>query len=637
MQIVLNNIEKSFGYQNLFSFDSLIIPNKEKVAIVGGNGCGKTTLLRMIASKDIDFEGSISKIDPLKLGFLSQDLNLKLDSTIYEEALLGAKKYIELEEKIQLKGVEISACSDVGNLEKLNEEYHKLVTLFENIEGYKYKSLVSGTIKGLGFSEEDFTKEISTLSGGQKMRVALAKLLISAPEVLILDEPTNYLDTSSIMWLEGFLASLNSTMIVVSHDRYFLDKVCSRVVEIENKKIYEYKGNYTQYLQKKTIRLNNEQLLYEKQQQEIKKQKEVITTLKSFNREKSVRRARSREKQLEKMDVLEQAFKGKSANIRFKYLPQVSKKIIEIEDLSFFYKEDKLLFDKFNVIIKNNDKVGVCGKNAIGKTTLLKLITENLTPKNGIIKKNLKCKILYFEQEHKDLNPEDTIMEQLRGACPFDDVIIRNTLGAMLFSDEDVYKKIKTLSGGEKSRVALCKLMLMPSNVLVLDEPTNHLDIQTKELLEEALLEYEGCIISVSHDRYFLNKVCNKIINVEGRDTKVIEGSYDYAMNKIKIEDEKSSFGETQKEKKEEAKKTKLSNNKKNAYINESKEIEEEIAFLSREKEDIEEKLSDKDFSKDFENVTLASQHLKDIEEKISKLEDRWLEISLILEEENII
>ncbi len=634
MKIVLQNLEKYFGATHLFSIKSLEIGDKDKVGIVGRNGSGKSTLLNMIMGLDDEYDGVISKKGVEEFGFLRQNLDLDMDKSIYENVLDGAGEFIELENKINDIYLKIENENNIEKLKILNENVNELNEEFEKKGGFSYKSMINGTIKGLGYSEDDFNKKVSSLSGGQKMRVALAKLLVKNPKVLVLDEPTNYLDEESVSFLENFLSSFNNTILLVSHDRYFLDRVVNKIVEIENNKVYSYKGNYTEYVRKKQDRLYAYENAYKKQQDKIKKEEEVIKTLKQFNREKSVKRARSREKLLEKMDVIDSPFVENSAYMRFIYTPMISKKAIVVDHLSFAYNDKKEIFDNINFVAEKGSKIGIVGKNATGKTTLLKLITGDLKADGGLIKINHKAKILYFEQEHSNLNKDNTIIEELRNATMLDDVYIRNTLGCLLFKGDETYKKISSLSGGERARVAIAKLMIEPSNILILDEPTNHLDIQTKEILEDALKRYEGTVISVSHDRYYLKNVCDKIINVSDKNIKVYDGGYDYYLL-----DKKSQVERKEVIKKKDVQKKKenfiLSNNKRKYYEERSLQIEQNLIDLEEKKNEILSNMADSEFYKNPKNVKMSKQELDDIETRVKEEENEWIEINDILEKDD--
>lgn len=634
MKIVLQNLEKYFGATHLFSIKSLEIAGKDKVGIVGRNGSGKSTLLNMIMGLDDEYDGVISKKGIEEFGFLSQNLELDLDKSIYENVLDGAKEIIQLENDINDIYLKIENEKSIEKLKFLNDKVNELNEEFEEKGGFLYKSMINGTIKGLGYDESDFNKKVSSLSGGQKMRVALAKLLVRNPKVLVLDEPTNYLDEESVSFLENFLSNFNNTILLVSHDRYFLDKVVNRIIEIENNNVYSYKGNYTDYIKKKQDRVSAYESAYKKQQEKIKKEEEVIKTLKQFNREKSVKRARSREKLLEKIDVMDSPFVQSIAYMRFIYTPMVSKKAIVVDHLSFAYNDKKKIFNGINFVAERGSKIGIVGKNATGKTTLLKLITGDLKADDGLIKINHKAKILYFEQEHSNLNKENTIIEELRSATMLDDVYIRNTLGCLLFKGDEIEKKISSLSGGERARVAIAKLMIEPSNILILDEPTNHLDIQTKEILEKALKRYEGTVISVSHDRYYLKNVCDKIINVYDKNVKVYDGGYEYYLLDKKSEAEKKEVLKKKDIQKKKGSKI-LSNNKRKYYEERSLQIEQNLINLDEKKNEILSNMTDSEFYKNSDNIKISKEELDKIEESIKNEENEWIEINDILEKDD--
>ena len=631
MQINLKNVSKSFGSENLFTIGSLTINEKDKVGIVGRNGSGKTTLLNIIAGRDTEFSGDVYGVDTENTGFLRQDLYLNDENGIYEEVLLGARKYTEREEKLKSIADEIGRQTDPEKLIKLNDEYEKIHAEFETMDGYMYKSMITGIIKGLGYTEEDFDKRIHTLSGGQKMRVALAKLLVSSPEMLILDEPTNYLDTESIQWLEKYLSGLSSTILVVSHDRYFLDVFTNRIIELDRKSAFEYRGNYSDYIKKKKINEDNLAKAYAKQQEEIARQEKVIAKLKQFNREKTVKRARSREKLLDKMEVIDRPLQEKTTRFSFPYVPMISQKAISMEEVDFGYTFDRMLIEDLTLTVTDHDRLGICGQNATGKTTLLKLMNGDLDCLNGLIKYNPRTRILYFSQEHKELDESLSVIEYFRKNTGEDDLAIRHLLARLLFTGDDINKMISSLSGGEKSRVAFAMLMMKPSNILILDEPTNHLDIETKEMLEDALLDYEGAVVAVSHDRYFLNKISRRILYFSDSGIKLYLGNWDDAMLKIRDEEEEKNQ-KTQPEKKKRRNPKALSNNRIQSFRNRASEIEETIEKLEDEREEIELKMKDPEFTASLENLNMSSIRLEEIDSTINEIETEWLEIQDILE-----
>ena len=632
MQISLKNVSKSFGSSTLFEIDSLTINEKDKVGIVGRNGSGKTTLLNIISGRDSDYTGEVYVSDRTRTGFLEQSLSVSGDNTIFEEVMLGAERFTKAEEELSRLAGMIDSETDRDELIRLNGEYEQLHLEFERMDGYSYRSRVTGIIKGLGYSEEDFDKIVSTLSGGQKMRVALAKLLASDPEMLILDEPTNYLDTESVQWLERYLSQLSTTILVVSHDRYFLDVFTNRIVEISEGRAFEYTGNYTDYVSKKKIQLNSRMKAWQKQQEEIARQEKVIAKLKQFNREKTVKRARSREKLLDRMELVERPESEQNSRFSFPYVPMISKKALTLEGVDFCYVLDRPLIRDLNLTVTDHDRLGICGQNATGKTTLLKLMTGHLSPDYGLIRENPRTRMLYFSQEHAELDESLTILEYFRRETGEDDLQIRNLLARLLFRGDDINKLIGSLSGGEKSKLAFAMLMFRPSNILILDEPTNHLDIETKEMLEDALLGYEGAVVAVSHDRYFLNKICRRILYFSGDDIRTYLGNYDEAMEKISESRAETAVSE----KKETARKKQsrgLSNNKINSYRNRLEEIERIIESLEEERDILQEKMGEPGFASDISKLESCSVRLEEIRETIEKIEEEWLEIQDILEE----
>ena len=532
MILSVSNIDKSFNEVPILRNVSFHIEDYDKAAIVGINGAGKTTLLRIIMGELSADQGVVTVSHDKTIGYLSQHEAVSGDNTIYNELLSVKQDIIDLEQKMRSVELQMkSASEDV--LQRLMNTYADLTHAFESANGYAYKSELTGVLKGLGFAEKEFARSVSTLSGGQKTRVALGKLLLLKPDLIILDEPTNHLDMSSITWLETYLLNYKGAVIIVSHDRYFLDRIANKVIEIDNTKSTVFTGNYSDYAAKKEILRTAEYNAYMKQQQEIKHQEEVIEKLKSFNREKSIRRAESREKMLDKIDVLEKPTEVR-ADMHLKLDPKSASgnDVLHVENLSKSFGS-LTLFEHLSFDIKKGEHVAIIGDNGTGKTTILKLINELLTPDSGEIRLGTNVAIGYYDQEHHVLHMDKTLFEEISDAYPtLTNTEIRNTLAAFLFTGEDVFKQIKALSGGERGRVSLAKLMLSEANFLILDEPTNHLDIMSKEILEDALNAYSGTVLYVSHDRYFINKTATRILDLNRRVLTNYLGNYEYYLKK---------------------------------------------------------------------------------------------------------
>ncbi len=532
MILACQNISKSFGTDEILKNVSFHIEENEKAAVVGINGAGKSTLLKIIMNEESADEGEVILAKDKTIGYLSQYQDISGHKTIYEEVLESKKDLIETEEKLRRMEADMNHLSG-SDLEKLLEAYHKLSDEFSQQNGYAYRSEVSGILKGLGFSEEEFDKKMSELSGGQKTRVSLGKLLVTKPDVLLLDEPTNHLDIESIRWLETFLLNYKGAVLIVSHDRYFLDRVVGKVIEIFQHKGYVYLGNYTDYAQKKAAVRAALIKQYYNQQREIHRQEEVIAKLKSFNREKSIKRAESREKMLDKIERIERPVED-NTDIRIVLEPNVvsGNDVLTVEKLSKAFPP-LTLFSNINFEIKRGERVALIGNNGTGKTTILKIINELIAPDSGTITLGSNVHIGYYDQEHQQLHMEKTIFEEIADDYPdLTNTKVRNVLAAFLFTDDDVYKRIEDLSGGERGRVALAKLMLSDANFLILDEPTNHLDITSKEILEEALKSYTGTVFFVSHDRYFINQTATRILELTGECIVNYIGNYDYYLEK---------------------------------------------------------------------------------------------------------
>lgn len=532
MILSCSNISKSFGTDSILNHVSFHIEEREKAAVVGINGAGKSTLLKIIVGELAPDEGSVVIAKGKTLGYLAQHQDLDSGQTIYDELLEVKRPIIEMEER--LRTLEVNMKRSQGEeLESLYQTYSRLSHEFELANGYAWKSEITGVLKGLGFLEEEFSKPVSTLSGGQKTRVSLGKLLLSKPDIILLDEPTNHLDMESIAWLENYLLNYQGTVVIVAHDRYFLDRVVTKVVELDNGSSTVFQGNYSAYSEKKAMLRASILKAYLNQQQEIKHQEEVITKLRSFNREKSIKRAESREKLLNKIERIEKPTEVNDAmNITLEPDIVSGNDVLTVLGLTKGF-DGQTLFSDVDFEIKRGERIAIIGNNGTGKTTILKIINGILAADAGEIRLGSRVHIGYYDQEHHVLHSEKTLFEEISDDYPYlNNTQIRNVLAAFLFTGEDVFKRISDLSGGERGRVSLAKLVLSNANFLILDEPTNHLDIMSKEILEDALNGYEGTILYVSHDRYFINRTAHRILDLtEGQFVNYV-GNYDYYLEK---------------------------------------------------------------------------------------------------------
>ena len=532
MILSCSNICKSFGSDDIIKNASFHIEDHEKAAIVGINGAGKSTLLKIIVGEMAPDSGEVVLGSGKTLGYLAQNQDLLSHRTIYEEMLDAKKSVIEMENR--LRDLENSMKTASGEaLETMMNQYSRLSHEFELINGYAWKSEIVGVLKGLGFTEEEFSKQISTLSGGQKTRVSLGKLLLTNPDIILLDEPTNHLDMSSIAWLETYLLNYRGAVLIVAHDRYFLDKIVTKVIELDNGHAIVYSGNYTAYSEKRAQMRAIQMKAYLNQQQEIKHQEAVIEKLKSFNREKSIKRAESREKMLDKIEVLEKPSEVNDAmDIRLEPNILSGNDVLTVNGLAKSFGS-QTLFTDLSFDVKRGERVAIIGDNGTGKTTILKIINGLVKPDAGEIILGSRVHIGYYDQDHQVLHMEKTLFEEISDAYPgMSNTQIRSTLAAFLFTGDDVFKRIGDLSGGERGRVSLAKLMLSEANFLILDEPTNHLDIASKEILENALVHYTGTVLYVSHDRYFINKTATRILDLTMGTLINYIGNYDYYLEK---------------------------------------------------------------------------------------------------------
>lgn len=532
MILACQNICKSFGEKEILKDVCFHIEEREKAALIGNNGAGKTTLLRIIMGQLSADSGSVVLAREKKIGYLAQYQDIHGNRTIYEEMLSTKQHIIDMEERMRSIEQEMNQVQG-QELERLMNTYTRLTHEFELQNGYAYKSELMGVLKGLGFTEDDFGKEIETLSGGQKTRAALGKLLISQPDILLLDEPTNHLDMESIAWLETYLLNYPGAVFIVSHDRYFLDKVVTKVVEIEAGQILSFQGNYSAYAEKKAQLRDAQYKAYLNQQREIRHQEAVIVKLKSFNREKSIRRAESREKMLNKIQRLDKPVEIQT-QMRLSLEPRMvsGNDVLTVEGLSKSFP-GQTLFTDISFQIKRGERIALIGNNGTGKTTMLKILNSLLPADEGSFSLGSKVQIGYYDQEHHVLHTEKNIFQEIADTYPtLTETEIRNMLAAFLFTGDDVFKEISALSGGERGRVSLAKLMLSEANFLILDEPTNHLDIASKEILEEALNSYTGTVLYVSHDRYFINQTATRILDLTNQAVVNYIGDYDYYLEK---------------------------------------------------------------------------------------------------------
>lgn len=634
MILSCNNISKSFGTDVIIKSCSFNIEDHEKAAIVGINGAGKSTLLKIITGIEPADTGLVTLAKDKTLGYLSQQQNLNSDNTIYDE-LLSVKQYI-LDMEAQLRSIENQMKSaDDTALETLMKKYSDLNHEFELNNGYAYKSEITGVLKGLGFAEEDFTLNVNTLSGGQKTRVALGRLLLSKPDIILLDEPTNHLDMESISWLENYLLNYSGAVLIVAHDRYFLDKIVSKIIELDNGNATVFSGNYTDYASKKAILRNMQLKEYLNQQREIKHQEEVITKLKQFNREKSIKRAESREKMLNKMEFVDKP-EILNDKMDIKLEPNVisGNDVLTVDNLTKGF-DGTVLFDNICFQIKRGERVALIGSNGTGKTTILKLINGIIPADSGSIYLGAKVNIGYYDQEHHVLDPDKTIFDEIRDAYPdLNNTQIRNTLAAFLFTNEDVFKYIKDLSGGERGRVSLAKLMLSNANFLILDEPTNHLDITSKEILENALNSYTGTVLFVSHDRYFINSTATRIIELANKTVVNYIGNYDYYLEKKDILGAKPITNNTSKSSSSaisklnwQEEKVKQAQQKK--IKNEIKRTEERMALIEAEIEELDNMYADPAISSDTAKLMEIHTMKEALSKELDELYDKWGELTL--------
>lgn len=641
MILACNHIFKSFGETTILKDASFHINEGERVAMVGINGAGKTTMLRIIMGEYDADEGEVIHGKNTTIGYLPQQQGYHSDLSIYEELLAVKKDVIDLDRQIRQLEEKMSSLSG-PELEQTLNQYHRLQITFENGDGYTYKSKVLGVINGLGFGGEAMHQCINHLSGGQKTRVALGKLLLTEPDLLILDEPTNHLDMESIQWLETYLINYKGSVLVVSHDRYFLDRIAQKIVELDHGKVTSFKGNYSDYSVKKAALRETLIHQYYNQQQQIRHQEQVITKLRQFNREKSIKRAESREKMLNKMDRLEKPVEYEK-NMSFSLEPSClsGKDVLSVTDFAKSFGE-KHLFSHVDFEIKRGEKVAIIGQNGTGKTTLLKMINGMVPVDEGEAVTGSNVEIGYYDQEHSVLHPEKTIFQEIQDDYPdLNHTQIRNVLAAFLFTGDDVLKPIHQLSGGEKGRVSLAKLMLSKANFLLLDEPTNHLDITSKEILETAINNYTGTVLYVSHDRYFINKTATRILDLTHEQILSYDGDYNYYLEKkdtvesIHIQEDTAtpvSSAKAETSSKTDWKAQKELEAKKRKVENAARQAEETIAALEQDMENIDEEIALPENATNVGRLTELSREKEEKEAALTETMEQWEQLMEQLE-----
>lgn len=641
MILACNHIDKAFAEETILSDATFHINEGERTALVGMNGSGKTTLLRIIVGELEADAGEVIHAKNTTLGYLPQQQGYHSERSIYEELLAVKSDVIEMDAQIRSMEVEMTQLEG-EELERLLNRYHRLQTAFEDGEGYTYKSKVLGVINGLGFGGESMHQCINHLSGGQKTRVALGKLLLTEPDLLILDEPTNHLDLESIRWLENYLSSYQGSVLVVSHDRYFLDRIADKIVEIDHAKVTTFPGDYTNYSKQKAALREAQIHRYYNQQQEIRHQEAVIEKLKSFNREKSIRRAESREKMLQKIERIEKP-QEYERTMSFSLTPSLisGNDVLSVTDFSKRFG-DNHLFDSVSFEIKRGEKVAVIGQNGTGKTTLLKMIQGIVPVDSGTAVTGTNVEIGYYDQEHQVLHDDKTIFEEIQDDYPdLTHTTIRNVLAAFLFTGEDVFKPVRLLSGGEKGRVSLAKLMLSKANFLLLDEPTNHLDITSKEILEEALNNYTGTVLYVSHDRYFINRTATRILDLTGHMLLSYAGDYNYYLEKKETVERRLLSGATDAktpspasdtEAKIEWQEQKKLAAQKRKKENEYHRVEQLITELEEEISQLDEELLRPEYACDAEKLTELTAKREQKEAALTDAMDQWEQLAEDLE-----
>ncbi|MBQ4264709.1 MAG: ATP-binding cassette domain-containing protein [Clostridia bacterium] len=631
------NIAKAFGVNVVLKDVSFTMQQGDRIGLVGVNGCGKSTLMRIIAGLDSPDGGEISIVRGTRIGYLAQQDMVTSGASVWAELEKVYEPVFEMEKRLRALEAEMShAHTDTAHFNRLSADYDKLMRRFEDADGYAWKSMVSGVLNGLGFKPSQYEQEVDSLSGGEKTRLCLARLLLQKPDLLLLDEPTNHLDMETLNWLENYLAAYRGTVLVISHDRYFLDHVCNGMVEILMGTAEQYNGNYTRYIAQREERFETRIRAYELQQKEIERQQAIIARYRMFNREKSIRAAESREKALERMEKLEKPIDERAIHFRFEARRRTGEDVLRINDVSKSFGE-KHLFSNFSLHVRAGDRIALIGPNGVGKSTLIKLITGDVASDSGDIRYGSNVDLGYYDQHQSSLNPEKTVLDEVWDRFPrMEQSDVRGALGMFLFTGDDVFQPIKTLSGGEKGRVALTALMLRKDNLLLLDEPTNHLDMDSREVLENALAGFGGTIITVSHDRYFINRVADRVIEMMPDGVTEYMGNYDdYLEKKNRPVEQEVVAGKTKTELEKEKRREKMNKQALRQLKVRAQEAEKAVGLKEEEIAELEAQLADPDLYSDAKRAAEVQKAYQQAQSALSHLYEEWEKAEAALQEEN--
>ena len=637
ISLQVTGLTKSFGINEVLKNITFSLQSGDRAGIVGVNGCGKTTLMRILAGLDSADDGTIAMAKGLRTGYLAQQDTLQESGTIWEELTSVFEPVFRMEERLRLLEAEIAAHHEDSQLfENLSTQYDRLMATFEDAGGYSWKSQIIGVLNGLGFKPEQYDYPLSTLSGGERTRFTLARLLLLKPDLLMLDEPTNHLDMDTLSWLENYLTSYQGTVLVISHDRYFLDHICNNIIEIVSGRSEQYRGNYTAFMRQRMERLETRLRAYELQQKEIERQEAIIARFRMFNREKSIRAAESREKALDRMERLEKPVEDKTIRFRFEAKRRTGEDVLQVEHLAKSF-EHKTLFDDLNLHVRAGEHIAIIGPNGIGKTTLIRMLLGDLDPDAGQISFGANVDIGYYDQHQSTLDPNKTVLDEVWDRFPaMEQSDVRGALGMFLFTGDDVYQPIRTLSGGERGRVALTILMLRHDNLLLLDEPTNHLDMDSREVLENALSDFNGTIITVSHDRYFINRIADRIIEMQPDGITLYLGNYDdYLEKKNAPKEVIREAGKTRTLIEKEKKKEKLSRQAEKQLIQQRNQAEKAVTEKEAEIAELESQLSQSALYQDTEKALAIQLRYQQAQKELEDLFQEWEKAESALNNDN--